>query len=141
MEKTLLSQIQAGQSFIVNARRRNGVILCKPYHAEFAGPGALIGGSLDLTCQKLVGVGKLSILLPASPDDLHRACLIRRQWILLTQKMTAHDDSQERARLLLTQFDNYFRGDDLASLSDELLGQLVGTFCSTIVYARLGLEA
>lgn len=140
MEKKLLSQIQTGQAFIVNARRRNGVILCKPYHAEFAGPGALIGGSLDLTCQKLVGVGKLSILVPTSAEDYHRACLIRRQWVLLTQKMTSHEDPQERARLLLNQFANYFSDEDLAPLSDDLLGQLVGTFQSTVFQARLTLE-
>ena len=136
LEDSVLHQIQNGQALIVNARRRNGVVLCKPYHTEFAGPGSLIGGSLDTDCEKLIAVGKLSILNPTSGDDYHRACLIRRQWVILMYKMTSHEDPLDRARLLLNQFDNYFSEADMVNLSTEILSQLVGVFPSTFMESR-----
>jgi len=131
-----LQQIQAGQAFIVNSHRRNGVLLMKPYHTEFAGPGAIIGGPLDLDCQKLLPVGRLSLLVPSSTADYHRACLIRRQWIILIHQITSNPDPQERIRLLMNQFENYFDLDKLASVPDDAFARLVGVFPQTIVQFR-----
>ena len=41
---SLLEQLQQGHLMIVDSQRRNGLILYKKYHAEFAGPGAAVGG-------------------------------------------------------------------------------------------------
>lgn len=40
----LLSQLNSGQLLMVNRNRRNGLIIYKRFHAEFAGPGAAVGG-------------------------------------------------------------------------------------------------
>lgn len=42
----ILARLHSGQLWMVNSRRRNGLILCKAFHAEFAGPGAAVGGFL-----------------------------------------------------------------------------------------------
>ena len=47
----ILTLIHGGKIFMVNSRRRNGLILFKEYYAEFAGPGAAIGGDYDSDCQ------------------------------------------------------------------------------------------
>lgn len=131
-----LKRIQDGEFLIVNSRRRNGVILQKPYYTEFAGPGAVIGGTFDRNCQELIPVGKLSLIRPKSLEDQHRACLIRRQWILLTKQLTENQDPQERARMLLNQFENYFDSASVAHLPDEIFAQLVGVFPSTMCQSR-----
>jgi len=36
-------KLLVGKVLMVNHRRRNGLIIYKRYHAEFAGPGAAVG--------------------------------------------------------------------------------------------------
>ena len=85
----LLRQLQAKQSLVINPRRRNGVILVKPYHAEFAGPGAFVGGDLDQNIVCCYPVGSLSWLTPSSSGEQIKAYLIRRQWTVLLKQIVA----------------------------------------------------
>jgi hypothetical protein len=131
-----LKRIQEGELFAVSSRRRNGVILRKPYHMEFAGPGAVVGGVFDRDCQSLIPVGKLSLDRLESSEEQHRAYLIRRQWVLLIKQLTEHPDPQERARMILNQFENYFDSASIAQLSDEVFAQLVGVLPCTVRQSR-----
>jgi len=42
-----LAKIRGNDLWVVNSRRRNGLIIHKEFYTEFAGPGAAIGGGLD----------------------------------------------------------------------------------------------
>ena len=50
-------RLQQGELLVINPRRKNGLIIYKTYHAEFAGPGAIIGGQFDLDVSRLLAVG------------------------------------------------------------------------------------
>jgi hypothetical protein len=132
----ILAQLHDKQLLIVNSRRRNGLILYKRYHAEFAGPGAAVGGVFDLDCQQVLPVGNLSLITPESPDERQRAYLIRRQWINLTKKITEKSVPLERAQMILNQFDNYFDPETIAQLQDEAFALLVGVLPHTIRKVR-----
>jgi hypothetical protein len=121
---------------IVNARRRNGLILYKHYYAEFAGPGSAVGGSFDRDCQLALPVGNLSLLQPESTDDRTRAYLIRRQWVRLTRQITENPDPLRRAQMILNQFEHYFDSKTVTQLPDEALALLVGVLPQTIRKAR-----
>jgi hypothetical protein len=121
---------------IVNARRRNGLILYKRYHAEFAGPGAAVGGLFDRDCQRALPVGNLSLISPESPDERQRAYLIRRQWVRLTKEITRNPVPLQRAQNLLNQFDGFFGAEIIAQLPDVALALLVGVLPQTISLAR-----
>jgi hypothetical protein len=121
---------------IVNARRRNGLILYKRYHAEFAGPGAAVGGLFDRDCQRALPVGNLSLISPESPDERQRAYLIRRQWVRLTKEITRNPVPLQRAQNLLNQFDGFFGAEIIAQLPDVALALLVGVLPQTISIAR-----
>jgi hypothetical protein len=60
---------------IVSPHRRNGLILFKRYHAEFAGPGAAVGGLIDRDCQRVLPIGNLSLISPESSEERQRAYL------------------------------------------------------------------
>lgn len=122
---------------IVNARRRNGLILHKHYYAEFAGPGSAVGGPVDRDCQRVLPVGNLSLLYPESTDDYTRAYLIRRQWVRLTRQITENPDPLRRAQMILNQFEHYFDSKTVAQLPDDALALLVGVLPQTIRKARL----
>jgi hypothetical protein len=69
----ILSQLRKKESLIVNPRRRNGIILIKAYHAEFAGPGSVIGGEFDTEVLRVLAVGNLSLLQPQSAEEKIKA--------------------------------------------------------------------
>jgi len=132
----LLELIHSGRLLIVNARRKNGLILYKGHYAEFAGPGAIVGGTFDASCLRAIPVGELSLLYPANYEQRQPAYLIRRQWIRLTTQFTEKSVAFNRAQSILTQFENYFDLDTIAQLPDEAFAMLVGVLPQTIRMMR-----
>lgn len=128
--------IEFNELVIVNSRHRNGLILYKRYHAEFAGPGAALGGEFDHDCQIALPLGNFSLVRPESTEERQRAYALRRQWIRLTQRITDNADSLRRAQLILSQFEHYFDAKTIAQLPDEALALLVGVLPHTIRKAR-----
>jgi hypothetical protein len=133
---TILQQLRRGDLLMVNSKRRNGLILYKSYYAEFAGPGAAVGGIFDEDCQHVIPVGDLSLIRPNSHEERQKAYLIRRQWIRLTQQFTDNSASLQRAQMILNQFENYFDQETIARLPDESFAMLVGVLPQTVRKAR-----
>ncbi|HEY9639334.1 MAG TPA: hypothetical protein V6C57_02560 [Coleofasciculaceae cyanobacterium] len=132
----ILQYLQSGRLWMVNSRRRNGLILCKPFYAEFAGPGSAVGGVFDQDCQRVIPVGDLSLIQPDSHEERHQAYLIRRQWIRLTQQFTDQSVPLQRAQMILNQFENYFDQDTIARIPDEAFALLVGVLPHSVRMAR-----
>jgi hypothetical protein len=132
----ILAHLHSGQLWMVNSRRRNGLILCKAFHAEFAGPGAAVGGFFDSDCHEVIPVGNLSLLRPDSHEERQKAYLIRRQWIRLTQQFTDQSMPVQRSQMILNQFENYFDQETIARIPDEAFAQLVGVLPFSVRLAR-----
>ncbi len=132
----LLEKIQQGQLMMVDRRRRNGLILYKKYHAEFAGPGAAIGGQVDRDCQGVLPVGNLLLLELASHEERQESYKIRRQWIRLTHQFTENKLPTKRAQMILKQFETYFDEDTIARIPDEVFAMLVGVLPYSVANAR-----
>lgn len=140
--KELLTRIQRGELLVVNSRRKNGLILGKRFHAEFAGPGAAIGGALDLDCEWLLPIGNLSWVLPESGEEEEKAFLIRRQWVkLITRLFTEGSTPLERAANVLDHFEGYFDLETIQQLPSEAWALLIGVFPQTVDLARQGLRS
>jgi hypothetical protein len=136
----ILSQLHQKESLIVNPRKRNGLILIKTYHAEFAGPGSVIGGEFDTDVVRVLAVGNLSLLQPQSTEEKIKAYLIRRQWILLTKQIADNPTPQQRAQIILNQFENWFDSAIASQVCDEAFSLLVGVLPKTIAAARREIE-
>lgn len=132
----LLKLLHSGQVLMVNSRRRNGLILYKRYHAEFAGPGAAVGSFYDRDCEWALPVGNLSLLSPESHEERQRAYLIRRQWIRLMKQITEKPLPQQRIQKILEQFEQYFDSETVAQLPDETFALLVGVLPQTVRTVR-----
>lgn len=132
----LLKMLHSGKVFVVNSRRRNGLLLFKQFHAEFAGPGAAVGGNCDRDCLAAIPIGNLSLLTPESHEDCQKAYLIRRQWIRLIRQITESQVAKVRVQKILEQFEQYFPVEVVASLPDEAFAQLVGVFPQTVGIVR-----
>ncbi|MCC5634662.1 hypothetical protein LC593_02130 [Nostoc sp. CHAB 5844] len=137
----ILTLLHSGKVFIVNSRKRNGLILFKRYHAEFAGPGAAVGGDYDSDCQMALPIGNLSLLNPELYEERQKAYLIRRQWIRLIKQITENPIPQQRIQKILDQFDQYFPSEMVADLPDVAFALLVGVLPQTVgIVRRLGSE-
>ncbi|MEM9217678.1 MAG: hypothetical protein AAGD25_25470 [Cyanobacteria bacterium P01_F01_bin.150] len=132
----ILAQLQQGCTFKIDTHTHNGLILCKPFHADFAGPGATIGGDFDLDCQQIIAIGDLSVQLPISDDDSQKAYRIRRAWMRLLNEFTKIPSPRKRAKKILTQFEIYFGKDITDHIPDNALAKLVGVLPQTIQAAR-----
>jgi hypothetical protein len=121
---------------IVNPKKKNGLILIKKYYAEFAGPGAVVGGFFDQDLVDIVPVGKLSLRKPKNFEERQKSYLIRRQWVKLTKQITDNPIPHERAQVILNQFEHWFDSDTADNLPDEIFGLLVGVLPDTIKKAR-----
>lgn len=132
----ILADLQRGKLMIVNARKRNGLILYKDFHAEFAGPGSAVGGSFDMACQRVLPVGNFSLLDPESDEDRQKAYLIRRQWIRFTKQVTEEPQPIQRAQKILTQFEAFFDAQTVAQMPDEAFARLVGVLPQTVHMVR-----
>jgi len=133
----ILTKIHSGKLVMVDSSRRNGLILIKGYHAEFAGPGAAVGGAFDGDCQQAIAVGDFCLVEPKSPEERQKAYGIRRHWVRLTEQLTATSVPLVRSQMLLTQFEHYFDSETVAQLPDWALALLVGVFPQTIQRARV----
>ncbi|MGB7440398.1 MAG: hypothetical protein WA919_04970 [Coleofasciculaceae cyanobacterium] len=131
--------IPNNQLLVVNSRRRNGLILYKEYHAEFAGPGSAVGGIFDQDCKLGLPLGNLSLSPPESAQEEQRAYLIRRQWIRLAKQITENSVPLKRAQKVIEQFEGFFDAEIIAQVPDEALALLVGAFPHTVGMARFQL--
>jgi len=132
----ITEHLQKGRLLTINRCKRNGLIIYKTHHAEFAGPGAAVGGNCDLDCQRVIPVGNLSLIVPDNFDDRQTAYKIRIQWLRLMKKSTEYDDPLQRAEKLMFQFENFFDSQTLEQLPDEAFAQLVGVLPQTVKTAR-----
>ena len=132
----ILKQIHSQQLLIVNPRRKNGLIVYKKYHAEFVGPGAIVGGQFDTNVVDVIAVGKLSLITPETSEQRRQAYKMRRQWVKLTKQITDNPVPTERARVILNQFEHWFDAETVARLPDEAFAMLVGVLPQTIAKVR-----
>ncbi|MFB2934415.1 hypothetical protein ACE1B6_03980 [Aerosakkonemataceae cyanobacterium BLCC-F154] len=132
----ITEHLQKGNFLMVNRCKRNGLILYKPHHTEFAGPGAAVGGRCDLDCQSVIPVGNISLIVPDNFEERQTAYKIRIQWVRLMKKSTEYDDPLQRAEKLMFQFENFFDSQTLEQLPDEAFASLVGVLPQTIKEIR-----
>ena len=132
----LLSRLKARELLIVNPRRKNGLIVYKKYHAEFAGPGAIVGGQFDMDAINIISVGNISLISPQTSQDRKQAYKMRRQWVRLTKQIIDNPEPKERAQVILNQFEHWFDIETVANLPDEAFALLVGVLPQTIRKVR-----
>jgi hypothetical protein len=120
----------------ISEYKKSGLILCKAYHAEFAGPGALVGAPLEQGCTAVITIGAPEIVEMATHEERQKAYGRRIQWIRWLQRLTDHSDPVQRAERLLSGFEAFFDRQILSSLPDEALALLIGVLPTTVRSVR-----
>lgn len=120
----------------VGEQKRSGLILCKPYYAEFAGPGAAIGSSVEQTHSLVIAIGSPDIIEVVNHQERQRAYGRRIQWVRWLQKIVAHPDPIQRVERLFSGFEEFFCSEVLLAIPDEVMGLLAGVLPQTVASAR-----
>lgn len=132
----VLSHLHTGQLLRVDAPRGSALIICHRHHAEIAGPGAAVGGLLDIDCRRVIPIGRVALIRPDSHAERKKAFQLRQGWIQSTQKVAQHPVPLKRAKAILKMLERYCGVEATEQLPEDVLAQLVGVLPQTIVMAR-----
>lgn len=137
----LIRSLSSGQLLMVDPQRPNALIICKTFHAEFAGPGAAVGGPLDVESGGVVPIGDVVLLHPQDHQERQSAYAKRLHWMRWLQQITDNPLPAQRARILLFSLEEFFSADLVSQLPDDILARLVGVLPQTIAAVRMEMMA
>lgn len=120
----------------VSENKKSGLILCKGFHAEFAGPGAALAPLVEQECVSIIAIGSPEIVEVVTHEDRQKAYSRRIQWLRWLQKITDHPDPLQRIERLFSGLEAFFGNQVLQSLPDEALALLIGVLPPTIATVR-----
>lgn len=133
----VLNDLQNAHLLAIAPDSNGGLILCKRYHAELVGPGAAVGGLLDIDCTQVILIGNLSLLKLNSYPDSQQAYEIRQQWITYLQDLVKVSDPLVRSQKILYLIDRFFNNPpNIDQLPDHTLAMLAGVLPKTIQQAK-----
>ena len=132
----ILSQLHSGQLLRIEGKDGTALLVCHRHHTEIAGPGAAVGGLLDLDCRRVIPIGKVALVGTQSHEERRKAFLLRQRWIQRTHKAASEPVPLKRATTILMMLERYCGVEATAQLPDDILGQLVGVLPKTMAMAR-----
>lgn len=120
----------------ISEQKKSGIILCKEFHAEFAGPGAVIGSLVESQYRAIITIGSPELIPVKSFDDRRKAYGRRIQWGRWLQKIIENPEPTLRAERLLAGFEEFFGRQVVVSLPSDVLAMLAGVLPRTIETVR-----
>ena len=133
--KQPLEMLKDGQLLCLAHNHPAGLILQKPYYAEFIGPGSAIGGMFDLQCVTIHTLGKVELNVPETLDERQDAFQSRVEDIEQMQDICDQDLPVERAVAVLKMLSQHFHQEEIQTISNDVLAKLVGVLPSTMATA------
>jgi hypothetical protein len=127
--------LKSGQLLAVTDSLSAGVILQKPYFAEFVGPGAAVGGMFDIECVTLYALGEGEFTAPATLEERQQAFRRRIEDIEMMQQLCESDVPLQRATNVLKLLCDRFGTDEIRSIPNDVLAKLAGVLPGTIQMA------
>lgn len=120
----------------ISEHKKSGLILCKQYHAEFAGPGAAVNSSVEPLYRAVIAIGSPELIQTTTSEDRLKAYGRRIQWGRWLQKIVENPDPMIRAEKLLAGFEEFFGRQVVVGLPCEVLALLASVFPGTIEQVR-----
>ncbi len=117
---------------MVGERKKSGLILCKEFHAEFAGPGAALCSPVEQPYKAVIAIGSPDIMTTHSASDRSRAYGLRIQWSRWLYRIADQENPVDRVDKLLAGLEEFFGRSVVMSLPTEVLALLVGVLPQTV---------
>lgn len=128
--------LKSGQLLAVtDSGESAGIILQKPFFAEFIGPGAAIGGLFDLKCVTIYTLGNAEFTAPSTQEERQLAFRRRIDNIATMQTLCQAEAPLRRAIDLLDMLCDRMGTHEIRSIPNEVLAKIVGVMPGTISMA------
>lgn len=131
-----LSFFKSGQFLSLTPGCQGGIILQKPFYADFVGPGAAVGSSFDTNCTSVYVIGPVKFCASIIYSERQQAFQKRMAYTQQLQEILQVDAPLERASLILHQLSQWVGAEEAKKIPDELVAQLSGLLPRTVVFAR-----
>lgn len=133
--KAPVELLKSGQLLSVCEKSSAGLIIQKPFFAEFVGQGAAIGGLFDLQCVTVYTLGDVQITVPDQKEDRQSAFRRRIEDIEAMQNLCQADSPLERGVSVLQLLCEKFDKQQVQTIPNDVLAKLVGVLPRTIAEA------
>ena len=117
---------------VVGEQKKSGLILCKEFHAEFAGPGAALCSPAEQPYKAVIAIGSPDIMATSSENERSRAYGLRIQWSRWLYRIADQENPTDRVEKLLAGLEGFFGRSVVMSLPSEVLALLVGVLPQTV---------
>ena len=130
--KAPVELLKSGQLLAIGGSEGAGLIIQKPFFAEFVSHGAAIGGLFDLQCVTVYTLGNVQITVPGEKVDRQCAFQRRIEDIESMQELCQADSSLERGVSVLKLLCEKFDRQQVQTIPNDVLAKLVGVLPGTI---------
>ena len=127
--------LKSGKLLRITLDSGSGIILQKPYFAEFLGPGAAVGGMFDLQCVTIYTLGRAEFTVPETVDERQDAFRCRMENIESMQDLCQSDAPLARSVAFLEMMCERFGAEQIQSIPNDVLAKVVGVLPSTLAMA------
>ncbi len=131
-----LQLLKSGQLLALTTDCQGALLIQKPYFAEFAGPGAAVGGSFDIKCTSVYVLGVVKFQAPASLSERQQAFQQRMGYIKQLQEITSEQTPLRRARAMVNQLNQWCGVDEVRNIPNEIIAKLIAVLPETVAIAR-----
>lgn len=130
-----LDLFKSGQLLVLKSNSRGGLIIQKPFYADFVGSGAAVGGSFDIQCTSVYVIGEVEFDVPASYEERQQAFQTRIAYIQKLEEILSVSSSIHRACLMIRQLSLWLGVSHVRRIPLELIAQLGGVLPKSVSVA------
>lgn len=131
-----LSFFKSGQFLSLTADGQGGIILHKPFYADFVGSGAVVGSSIDVNCTSVYVIGSVKFDAPTTYSERQQAFQQRMAFSQQLQDIVQVEAPLRRALLILNQLCQWVGAEEAKKIPNELIARLAGLLPRTVELAR-----
>lgn len=125
------------QRLFVAPEHEGGVLLQKPFYADFIGSGAIIDERVDAGYQAMYPIGKIHLSVATTPEEWRKARQKRIAYSCRLAEIARLRDSHRRAIGIIQQMCAWVGEDNAQLIPPDLIARLVGVHPKTISMAWL----
>lgn len=133
--KAPVELLKSGQLLSIGGSEGAGLIIQKPFFAEFVSHGSAIGGLFDLQCVTVYTLGDVQITVPDHKESRQVAFQKRIEDIESMQALCQAESSLERGISVLRMLCEKFDRQQVQTIPNDVLSKLVGVLPRTIAEA------
>lgn len=137
----ILNCLKSGQVFTLDPDYPGGLIIYKSFYADFAGPGAAVGGEFDRTCTAVYAVGPIHLQPNSTREQREAALNTRITYAELLAEIANIAVPLRRSYRIVEQLSQWLSREIVIALPAELIAKMVGVLPISIELAQQSRKA